>query len=261
VSRTLVAAALLALLASHPALANHRPPPPPPGPLAGAHECVVVLHGMSRSRAYMRPVELDLRHSGYAVVNVSYPVRKRPIEALAGLVDGYVQRCRDTGATRIHFVTHSLGGIVVRQWLHDHVLPEAGRFVMLGTPNGGSEIADRYHDEWWYRISTGPAGQQIGTGPGDLPHRLGPPPIETGVIAGTRAANRAYSEWLGGVNDGKVSLASTYLPGIADFVTVDNSHYFLPRSPAALRQVRVFLATGKFEHVDVPSAVGASAHR
>jgi triacylglycerol lipase len=248
-----IAVLLLGAVAASPAHANHRPPPPPLGPLAGAHECVVVLHGMSRSAMYMKPVELSLRHAGYSVVNVSYPVRKKPIEELATLVDGYVQRCRDTGATRIHFVTHSLGGIVVRQWLHGHVLPEAGRFVMLGTPNGGSEIADRYKDDWWYRISTGPAGQEIGTGPDDLPHRLGPPPIETGVIAGTRAANRAYSEWLGGANDGKVSLASAHLDGIADFVTVDNSHYFLPRSAAALRQVRVFLATGRFEHLLAPA--------
>jgi hypothetical protein len=197
----------------------------------------------------MRPIELDLKKAGYAVVNVTYPTRKLPIEGLAALVDGYVQQCRDTGATRIHFVTHSLGGIVVRFWLHDHVLPEAGRFVMLGTPNRGSEIADRYRDQLWYRISTGPAGQQIGTEADSVPNRLGPPPIETGVIAGTRAANRAYTEWLGGPNDGKVSVASTQLPGLADYLLVDNSHYFLPRAPVVLRQVRAFLADGHFERI------------
>ena len=249
--RARAALAWLAAVAAAPALANHRPPPPPQGPMAAPHECVVVLHGMSRSAMYMHPVELDLKRNGYTVVNESYPVRKLPIEDLAELVGGYVQRCRDTGATKIHFVVHSLGGIVVRQWLHGHALPEAGRFVMLGTPNRGSEITDRYRDEWWYRISTGPAGQEIGTGPDSLPNRLGPPPMETGVIAGTRAANREYTKWLGGPNDGKVSLWSTQMPGLADFVTVDNSHYFLPRSAAALRQVRAFLATGRFEHPPV----------
>lgn len=248
---------LLAALAA-PAHANHRPAPPPPGPAAGPHECVVVLHGMSRSAAYMHPVELDLRHAGYAVVNESYPVRKQPIEQLAERVTGYVQRCRDTGATRIHFVTHSLGGIVVRQWLHEHPMPDAGRFVMLGTPNRGSEITDRYRDQWWYRISTGPAGQQIGTGADSLPNRLGPPPIPSGIVAGTRAANREYSKWLGGPNDGKVSLWSAQMPGLDDYVQVDNSHYFLPRSAAALHQVRAFLATGHFEHPR--QGAGASGH-
>ena len=98
----------------------------------------------------------------------------------------------------------------------------------------------------------GPAGQQIGTGADSLPNQLGPPPLETGVIAGTRAANDEYTEWLGGPNDGKVSVASTQMPGLADYVLVDNSHYFLPRSRVALRQVRVFLETGRFEHAPIP---------
>jgi triacylglycerol lipase len=248
---TLRHAGLLALaavvLAATPARASHSTRREPPWPTVAPHQCVVVLHGMARSRQYMYPLELDLRKVGYTVVNKTYPTRKETIEQLAARVDGYVQQCRDQGATRIHFVTHSLGGLVARYWLSTHALPEGGRFVMLGTPNRGSEITDRFRDQWWYRISTGPAGQQIGTEADSLPNRLGPPPMETGVIAGTRAANDEYTEWLGGPNDGKVSVASTQLAGLADYVLVDNSHYFLPRSPVVLRQVRTFLQTGRFE--------------
>src|SRR5688572_6891006 len=184
-------------IAAGSAQASHIPREPPPEPVE-PNQCVVVMHGMARSATYMRPIELDLKKAGYAVVNVTYPTRKLPIEGLAALVDGFVQRCRDTGATRIHFVTHSLGGLVVRYWLRDHHAPDLGRFVMLGTPNRGSEITDRYRDQYWYRIGTGPAGQQIGTGPDGIPSQLGPPPLQTGVIAGMRAANDSYSEWLGG---------------------------------------------------------------
>jgi pimeloyl-ACP methyl ester carboxylesterase len=248
-SRAIVFAALAATLAmAAPAHASHSTRREPPSPPVAPGQCVVVLHGMARSRQYMHPLELDLKKVGYTVVNESYPTRKETIEQLAARVDGYVQRCRDGGAMRIHFVTHSLGGLVARYWLRDHALPEAGRFVMLGTPNRGSEITDRFRDQWWYRISTGPAGQQIGTEADSLPNRLGPPSMETGVIAGVRAANDEYTEWLGGPNDGKVSVASTQMAGLCDYLMVDNSHYFLPRAPAVLRQVRTFLETGRFEH-------------
>ncbi|MGH8029318.1 MAG: esterase/lipase family protein [Arenimonas sp.] len=236
------------LLVAAPATASHSTRREPPSPPVEPHQCVVVLHGMARSRQYMHPLELDLKHVGYTVVNESYPTRKESIEQLSTRVDDYVQQCRDSGATRIHLVTHSLGGLVARYWLREHTLPPGSRFVMLGTPNRGSEITDRYHDQWWYRFSTGPAGQQIRTGPESLPNRLGPPTMETGVIAGTRAANASYSRWLGGPNDGKVSVASTQMEGLADYVLVDNSHYFLPRSAGVFRQVRAFLATGRFTH-------------
>lgn len=210
-------------------------------------ECVVLLHGMGRTRLYMGGLEEDLEQAGYLVVNESIPSRRRPIEALAPLVDAFVARCRARGATRIHFVTHSLGGIVVRYYLRDHALPDAGRFVMLGPPNRGSEVTDKYRDSWWYRLSTGPAGQQIGTEVGSVPNQLGPAPIEAAVIAGTRASNPAFDELFGGPNDGKVSVARTRMPGLADFLQVDASHYYLTRSAEVMKQVRAFLAHGRFE--------------
>ena len=210
-------------------------------------ECVVLLHGMGRTHLYMGGIEADLEQAGYLVVNESIPSRRRPIEALAPLVDGFVAQCRARGAKRIHFVTHSLGSIVVRYYLRDHALPDAGRFVMLGPPNRGSEVTDKYRDSWWYRLSTGPAGQQIGTGTDSVPNQLGPAPLETAVIAGTRASNPAFNALFGGPNDGKVSVARTRIPGLADFLQVDSSHYYLTRSAEVMRQVRAFLARGKFE--------------
>jgi pimeloyl-ACP methyl ester carboxylesterase len=236
-----------ALAAWLPAAAAMPPQNTPPPEHVAPGQCVILLHGMGRTRQYMAAIETDLRHAGYVVVNDSIPSRQYPIEELAPRIEGFVQRCRERGATRIHFVTHSLGGIIVRYWLQDHDLPEAGRFVMLGPPNRGTEVADRYRDTWWYRFTTGPAGQQIGTGLDSLPNRLGPPPIETGVIAGTRGANPAFDALFGGPNDGKVSVARTHTAGLADFLEVDSSHYYLVHSAVVLRQVRVFLATGKFE--------------
>jgi pimeloyl-ACP methyl ester carboxylesterase len=231
----------------HLALA-HPAPAPGTGARVAPHQCVVLLHGMGRTRQYMSAIEEDLEQAGYDVVNVSYPSRQHPIEELAPRVAGFVQRCRALGATRNHFVTHSLGGIVARYWLKDHPLPEGGRLVMLGPPNRGSEVTDHYRNRWWYRFSTGPAGQQIGTDADSIPNRLGAPPLETGVIAGTREGNPAFNALFGGPNDGKVSVARARIPGLADFLQVDASHYYLTHSAVVLHQVRAFLATGRFEH-------------
>ena len=255
-------AALFALAASA-AQASHNSATPP-GPVAtGPRQCVVLLHGMARSRLYMHELERDLEAAGYATVNVSMPMRKETIEQLALRVDPLVQRCRDGGARTIHFVTHSLGGLVVRYWLHGHALPEAGRFVMLGTPNRGSEIADHYlqarFQSRWYLLTTGPAGRQIGTAVDSLPNRLGPPPMPTAVIAGTRAASPALDGIFNGPNDGKVSVASTRLPGAAHLV-VDSSHYFLTRSSLVLHQVRAFLANGKFDDLSSQGARPATSN-
>jgi pimeloyl-ACP methyl ester carboxylesterase len=228
-------------LAQAPAVAQAASQPAP------GRECVVLLHGMGRTHLYMGGIEEDLEQAGYLVVNESIPSRRRRIEQLAPLVKGFIDQCRAQGATRIHFVTHSLGSIVVRYYLRDHPLPDAGRFVMLGPPNRGSEVTDKYRDSWWYRLSTGPAGQQIGTGADSVPNQLGAAPLETAVIAGTRASNPAFNDLFGGPNDGKVSVARTRIPGLVDFLQVDSSHDYLTRSAEVMRQVRAFLATGHFE--------------
>jgi pimeloyl-ACP methyl ester carboxylesterase len=210
-------------------------------------EGVVLLHGLGRTAASMRPIEKALRAAGYLVVNDGYPSTREPIERLAGSVGSGIAKCRAAGATGIHFVTHSLGGILVRSWFQDHTAPEARRLVMLGPPNHGSEIADRRRGAAWYRWLTGPAGQQLGTEASSAPNRCGPIPLEIGVIAGTLSAEPWFAGSFDGPNDGKVAVASARLAGMRDFLTVPRSHTFMMRSDVVIRQVLAFLREGRFE--------------
>jgi hypothetical protein len=191
-----------------------------------------------------------LAEGGYHVVNQSYPSRTRPVAELVQVVDDGVVQCRQQSATTIHFVTHSLGGILVRAYFQDRVLPEAGRVVMLAPPNHGSEIADAYAGKWWYRLFTGPAGQELGTGPGGVARGLDEIPLEIGIIAGTRSIDPWFARVLPGPDDGKVSVASTRLAEMRDFMTVPYSHTFIARRAAVARQVLAFLADGRFDHAD-----------
>ena len=197
-----------------------------------AAEAVVLLHGLGRTHRSMLVLQRALERDGYLTWNRGYPSRRAPVEALRAVVGIAIEDCRARGAARIHFVTHSLGGILVRAYFRDHRVPEAGRVVMLAPPNRGSAIVDRHRASAWFRWFTGPAGQQLGTGPDSLPNRLPPLPIEVGVIAGR--------------HDGKVPVANTALEGMKAQLVVASAHTFIMNSPVVVRQVKAFLRYGSF---------------
>lgn len=207
-------------------------------------DCVVLVHGLGRSAASMRPIGRYLGARGYTVVARSYPSTRLTIEAAAERIGQDVDACRRRSATRIHFVTHSLGGLLVQRYFQDHAVPEAGRVVMLGPPNAGSEIADRLRGRWWYRRALGPAGQALGVQAPPLFTR--PLPLEVGVIAGTRNYEPWFARYFDGPNDGKVSVESTRLAGMTDFLTLPVGHTFMVRSPQVQAQVAEFLSAGRF---------------
>jgi pimeloyl-ACP methyl ester carboxylesterase len=212
-----------------------------------AGESVVLLHGLGRSRRAMLALQAALRSSGYTVWNRGYPSTRAPVEQLAPVVGAAVAECRKSAPQRIHFVTHSMGGILLRAYLQDHEVAEAGRVVMLGPPNHGSEIVDAYRDRWWFRWWNGPAGQQLGTARDSLPNRLAPLKLEVGVIAGKRSGDPWFGGLFRGEHDGKVSVASASLPEMKALLVVDAGHTFMMNSPEVIRQVKAFLKDGVFE--------------
>lgn len=213
-----------------------------------AADTVVLLHGLGRSPLAMTRLAQDLRSAGYDVRNLSYPSQRADIRTLSDAALGPVFDSAPAGS-RIHIVTHSMGGILVRQYLRDHGVPASlGRVVMLAPPNRGSALVDRLARWRLYRAVNGPAGLQLGTGPDSVPNSLGPlpPGVEVGVIAGNRSLNPLFSSWLAGPDDGKVTVASTHLSGETAHLTVPHSHTWLMWRRPALDAVRAFLRTGDF---------------
>lgn len=210
-------------------------------------DCVVLLHGLARTAKSMTKIEAALKARGLSVVNVDYPSRALPIESLSHLaVERGLVECRKGHPAQIHFVTHSLGGILVRYYLSTNPIPELGRVVMLGPPNQGSEVVDKFSDLPGYAIVNGPSGFQLGTGPDSVPLTLGPVTYPVGVIAGTESVNPILSTAFAEPNDGKVSVTRAQVEGMKDFILVDSSHPFLMRNPEAIRQTIEFLTDGKF---------------
>ncbi len=210
-------------------------------------ECVILLHGLCRTSRSMAPMERALSQAGYRVLNVDYPSRTAVIEKLSDDAIGHaVADCEKSGATKIHFVTHSLGGILVRSYLQRHVIPNLGRVVMLAPPNQGSEVVDKLGSWWIFKKLNGPAGNELGTDANSVPNKLGPAHFCVGIIAGDRSINWINSVLIPGPDDGKVSVERTKLAGMSDYIVIHATHPLIMRNRTAIRQTMEFLKTGRF---------------
>ena len=214
-----------------------------------APETVILLHGLCRTSRSMTKMERALTNAGFRVKNVSYPSRTASIQQLADDAIGKaVSECQRDGVARIDFVTHSLGGILVRSYLARHSLPSLGRVVMLAPPNQGSEVADKLGGWFLYKWINGPAGIELGTDQNSTPNKLGPANYPVGVIAGDRSINWINSLLIPGRDDGKVSIDRTKLAGMSDHIVIHAAHPFIMRNRKAIRQTIQFLRTGSFAH-------------
>ena len=217
---------------------------------AYSQECVVLLHGLLRSSNSMQKMKERLVNENYIVVNIDYPSRKHKIKQLAEIaVEDGIKKCRSSSCDKINFVTHSLGGILVRKYLKDNTVSELHRVVMLGPPNQGSEVVDTLKNVPGFEFINGPAGMQLGTKKSDLPKSLGPVDFEVGVIAGTKSINFILSTFLPNPNDGKVSVKGSKVEGMTDFVSIPTTHPFMMKNQEVINQVVYFLRNGTFKKI------------
>ncbi|HEY1065143.1 MAG TPA: alpha/beta fold hydrolase, partial [Pirellulales bacterium] len=229
-------------------------------PLTGT--AVVVLHGLIRTRHSMAQIARRLRREGHAVYNLSYCSTRRPIpwhaDNLRRVLAGLEQHAE------IHLVGYSLGGLVIRAALANHDDPRVRRVVTIGTPHLGAEKADKWAGWPLFDFVAGETGWQLGTGERSITRVL-PPTLnrEFGVIAGGRGRDRGYSPILPGDNDWTVTVASTRLPGAADFLLVRAPHSLLTHNRQVQDATASFLEHGWFRSADlrepIPLAAQSSA--
>jgi triacylglycerol lipase len=207
---------------------------------------VVLLHGLGRTERSMDPLAKALEAAGYRVVNLGYPSRRYPIPVLVDSLAAELDACCGDDPEPIRFVTHSLGGILLRAYGELRGADRVGRVVMLSPPNQGSQVVDEL-PEGLLRLVLGPAALQLGTDSASVPLQLPPVTFELGIITGDATVNPLFSFWLPGEDDGKVAVESAFVEGADDFLVVPYSHTFIMRRDQVISQTIAFLETGAFE--------------
>ncbi len=214
---------------------------------------IVFLHGIARSARSLTKIEQALQADGYATLNLDYPARSRCIADIVAALQPEISRFADTCPGRLHFVTHSMGGLVARAFIARHRPDRLGHVVMLAPPNEGSEIADLLGGNALYRAFFGPAGAELVTKRSDsLCEVLGRVDYPLGVIAGDRSLDPVGWLLLPGANDGRVSVERTRVAGMADHIVIHGTHTLIMNNPEAIAQVRHFLKHGQFTHSSGP---------
>lgn len=207
--------------------------------------CVILLHGLARTPSSFNKLEKELNKHNFKTINIGYPSRKHSIEELADkAIKPALEKC-DVD-TEINFVTHSLGGILVRQYLSKNEIPNLKHVVMLGPPNQGSEVVDKLGSAPGFRLINGEAGLQLGTAETSIPNVLGKVNFSVGVIAGTKSINWFLSTLIPETDDGKVSVEKTKVDGMTDHIELPTSHPFMMKNEAAIEQIIYYLNNGKF---------------
>lgn len=205
---------------------------------------VIYLHGIGRSSRSLSPIMKSMSQAEYVHVPFEYPSTRVPLAESAQFLHSVIESL--TSVSKISFVVHSMGGLVVRRYLKDHQDPRIHRMVMMGTPNHGAELADMLQRNFLFKTIYGPAGQELVSDSGGTIKTLPVPSFEFGIIAGGRGDDRGFNRLLPGDDDGTVTVASARLPGAADFLRIPKIHSFLMSDATSIAAVQHFLEHGRF---------------
>lgn len=197
-------------------------------------EYVVLLHGLGRTSLSMQKIGLELVKNNYRVININYPSKNNSIMNIAenNLKKELTDKYTNTDE-KINFVTHSMGGIIVRYFLANNNLENINRVIMLAPPNQGSEMADKWSSFKLVNNIIGPSLVEMTTNKNSLVNTLSTSTYEVGIIAGE--------------HDKKVSPEQTKLDHMTDFIIFPIGHTWIMNNDAVIEATLNFLTEGKFK--------------
>ena len=197
----------------------------------------------------MLPLASYFEKRGYDTLNILYPSRERNLEDLRDFVDAQISQGGGLDKnTTLHFVTHSMGGLICRYYIAKKRPKNLGRVVMLSPPNTGSEFADFFSEAQifapMFKAVFGPASAQLKTDYQHIEHDIDYP---LGIIAGSASVNPLSPWFLQGENDGIVTVERTKIEGMSDHIVLPVTHSFMMFNPSVMEQAYSFIEDGKFK--------------
>ena len=209
--------------------------------LSTENRCIIMLHGLGRSANSLWIAEQFFTARDYEVHRLAYPSTKKVLDQLGEQIRSEAQ---GLCSTTPNFLTHSMGGIILRVIKSTHPDFAVARVVMLGPPNHGSEIVDEWGDWKLFAQLNGPAGARLGRD--GIVTELPNVEFDLGIIAGSRSLNPYYSHLITGSDDGKVSIEATKVARMQDHIVLPVTHTLMMNSGEVLNQALHFFQNGYF---------------
>lgn len=211
---------------------------------------VVLLHGLGRTSASMRKVRRALEQAGLKTHSWAYPSRHHRLQ---GHVEAFRQWLSDQDFDGpVHFVGHSLGGLIIRGTLATDPPVAVGKIVMIATPNQGAGVVTRHGNNRFSRLVFGQPLEDLSESSEAL-KTLGVPEAKIGIIAGIQPFHFFNPiSWVnlfhisGHEHDGTVEIHNTYLAQASDTIAIDAHHTFICDHPEVIKQTLYFIANGHF---------------
>jgi len=208
-------------------------------------EIIVLLHGLGRSNTSMWLLASRLEDAGYYVQRIGYnSLHQKPDDILKD-ISSQINQCCQKHTHSVHFVGHSLGGLMVRAYLQNNKVDKLGRVVLLGTPNKGTEAADHFNNSWLMDI-LGPTAKALGTDDKSFPKSLKAPYYPVGIIAGV-VKSELNDPVIPGKDDGLVSVEATKIDGMTDFIIIETGHSRMRYDSEVADQTIEFIKNGEFK--------------
>lgn len=221
--------------------------------VSSSGEMIILLHGALKSAFSMKRLENMFADHGYQTLNWDYDSRNYAVEENAAKLDSII-KARNYEQYKLNFVTHSMGGIIVRYYLDKYTPSKLGRFVMIAPPNQGSLIANELQKfppfRWLYKKNV----DYLTTGSEAFAPNAGIPPMEFGIIAGGTGGKYGFNWYLPGDDDGTLSVEQTKLQGASDFILLPYIHATIMIQDRTLQQTLNFIQEGHFEHQQLTRA-------
>ncbi len=217
---------------------------------ANDRELVVLLHGLARSKIAMWKLASRLERAGFLVQRIGYKSITGTRDEILADIGRQIQMCCAGHNHAVHFVGHSLGGLFIRAYLQDNRVENLGRVVLIGTPNQGAEIIDKFRHKWWVQF-LGPTALALGTDDNSFPNSLKLPYYAVGVIAGVSDSDN--EDILPGLDDGLISVESTKIESaMTDFTIIETGHSAMRYNSEVAKQTVAFLKNGRFTRETEP---------
>jgi uncharacterized alpha/beta hydrolase family protein len=208
-------------------------------------EIIVLLHGLGRNTTSMWLLASRLEDAGYHVQRVGYSSLDQSPDEILKDISSKINQCCQKHKNSVHFVGHSLGGLMVRAYLQNNKLDKLGRVVLLGTPNKGTEAADHFSNSWLMEL-LGPTAKALGTDDKSFPKSLKTPYYPVGVIAG-EVKSKFNDPVIPGKDDGIVSVEATKIDSMTDFIIIETSHSMMRYNREVADQTIEFIQNGLFK--------------